>query len=92
MGKVYTVLLLSDEPIHLIEKIYLDYQSRTSVNLLKILLKDHWTISPELINSAEGYEDMIGGKNAGLMIRIIYPSIMTGRLTVKRKKGFPSIF
>ncbi len=38
-GEVDTVCLYSDVPIQEIESIALDYQSRTSVALLKILLK-----------------------------------------------------
>ena len=37
-GPVDTVCIYSDVPIEEIESIYLDYQSRTSVELLKILL------------------------------------------------------
>jgi len=38
-GKVKTVLLLSDVPLNEIKSIYLDYQSKTSVNLIRILAK-----------------------------------------------------
>jgi chorismate dehydratase len=39
-GAVDTVCLFSDVPINEIESIFLDYQSKTSVELLKILLKE----------------------------------------------------
>ncbi len=68
VGKVNTVLLLSDVPLKDIKQIFLDYQSRTSVNLLKILLKNYWKIKPEFKNTSGGYEDMISGTNAGLII------------------------
>ena len=68
IGKVHTVLLLSDVPKEEINKIYLDYQSRTSVNLIKILVKRYWKISPEFIEADKGYEDLIVGGTAGLII------------------------
>ena len=46
-GAVETVCLCSDVPISEIASIYLDYQSRTSVALLKILLKEYWGVDPE---------------------------------------------
>ena len=48
-GAVDTVCLFSDVPIQEIESIFLDYQSRTSVELLKILLKEYWQVSPKLL-------------------------------------------
>ena len=67
-GEVVTVCLFSDVPLAEIETILLDYQSRTSVELLKILLKEHWKISPELIAASENFEENITGKIAGLVI------------------------
>lgn len=67
-GEVATVCLFSEVPLHEISSILLDYQSRTSVALLKLLLKEHWHISPELIDAKPGYENDIGGKVAGLVI------------------------
>ena len=68
VGKVNTVFLFSDVPLNEIKQIYLDYQSRTSVKLLKILAKNYWKINPVFINTAGAYEDMISGTNAGLII------------------------
>ncbi len=67
-GEVASVCIFSDVPIHQIKSIYLDYQSRTSVALLKILLSRHWKISPELLATTEGYEAAINGTTAGLVI------------------------
>ena len=67
-GEVASVCLFSEVPIHDIKHIYLDYQSRTSVALLKILLKKHWNIQPELLDAKAGYEEMISGTTAGLVI------------------------
>lgn len=67
-GEVASVCLFSDVPLEEIKTILLDYQSRTSVELLKMLLKDHWNISPQLIAGAGNYEKDIRGTTAGLVI------------------------
>lgn len=68
VGKVNTVVLYSECPFEEIENILLDYQSRTSVNLLKVLLKHYWKRSIPLIQTSEGYEETIKGRKAGLVI------------------------
>src|SRR4026208_1404163 len=45
-GEVASVGLFSDVPLLKIEKILLDYQSHASVELLKILVNEHWKIDP----------------------------------------------
>jgi len=67
-GKVDTVCLYSDVPLREIESIYLDYQSRTSIELLKVLCKEHWDISPKFSNSPEGFENKIERETAALII------------------------
>jgi chorismate dehydratase len=67
-GEVASVCLFSDLPLREIETILLDYQSKTSVALLKILLKEHWNISPRVVAAAEDYEKNISGATAGLVI------------------------
>jgi chorismate dehydratase len=67
-GEVASVCLFSDVPLQEIKTVLLDYQSRTSVELLKILLKEHWNISPQLVNATENYENRIAGATAGLVI------------------------
>ncbi len=67
-GPVASVCLFSDVPIEDIKVVLLDYQSRTSVALLKVLLRDHWKVSPELQVGSEGYENKISGTTAGLVI------------------------
>ncbi len=46
-GAVRTVVLLSDEPIEKVKRIWLDPHSRTSVKLLAHLCDNHFHISPE---------------------------------------------
>lgn len=45
-AQVRTVSLLSNSPLCDIKTIYLDYQSRTSVNLVKVLCAKYWHIEP----------------------------------------------
>ncbi|NMB72505.1 MAG: menaquinone biosynthesis protein [Bacteroidales bacterium] len=45
-GPVRSVMLFSSVPAEKIQKIYLDPQSRTSNNLVRILARDFWHISP----------------------------------------------
>jgi chorismate dehydratase len=67
-GTVASVCLFSDVPMHEISEVLLDYQSRTSVALLKILLKDHWKINPLLTAAENNFREQIGGTTAGLVI------------------------
>jgi len=67
-GNVNSVLLLSEVPLHEIKTIMLDYQSRTSVKLCRILADVFWKINPSWENTAEGYEKMIKGDVAGVII------------------------
>ena len=67
-GEVASVALFSQVPMDQIEKVYLDYQSRTSVALAKILLKQHWKKEVEFLIATEGYINEISGKTAGIII------------------------
>ena len=67
-GEVASVCLFSEVPLQNIEKILLDYQSRTSVELLKILIKEHWKIKVETIPTDKDYCKDIKGPTAGLII------------------------
>ena len=67
-GTVASVCLFSDVPMEEITEVLLDYQSRTSVALLKILLKDHWKINPLLTAAENNFREHIGGTTAGLVI------------------------
>ena len=67
-GKVDSVALFSEVPLDEMENIYLDYQSKTSVNLVQVLAKKYWNISPNFIQAAVGYENKISGKTAAVII------------------------
>lgn len=68
IGEVASVCLFSDVPLTEIKALYLDYQSRTSAALLKILLEKHWKTSPQILTADAGYENRISGATAGLVI------------------------
>lgn len=67
-GAVGSVCLYSACPIAEIETVLLDYQSRTSVALCQLLLKDYWKKEVEFKATSAGYIDEIKGKVAGLVI------------------------
>ena len=67
-GTVKTVCIYSEKPLSEVKKIYLDFHSRTSVALTRILCERYWKIRPEFIPATAGYESDIGGDAAGLMI------------------------
>ena len=68
-GEIASVALFSEVAMNEIKKVYLDYQSLTSVALLKYLMKEYWGISPEIIQATgEEYRKEIKGTTAGLVI------------------------
>jgi len=68
-GAVASVCIFSEVAIEQVEKVYLDYQSRTSVNLAKILLKEYWHKKVELIDATgEDFREEIKGTTAGVII------------------------
>ncbi len=68
-GEIASVALFSEVPMQEVEKVYLDYQSRTSVALLRFLMKEYWGINPEIIQAeGEDYRSKIQGRTAGLVI------------------------
>ncbi len=68
LKKVSSVMLYSEVPLNSIEKVLLDYQSRTSVMLVRILAENFWKISPQWIKAETGFEDHIKGSTAAVII------------------------
>ncbi len=68
-GPVESVAIFSESPLEKVSTILLDYQSRTSVMLGRILVKNFWELDPEFKN-AEGDDFLldIRGDVAGLVI------------------------
>ena len=67
-GPVDSVMLYSEKPIEELEQILLDYQSRTSVQLVKILCKEHWNINPKFVHANENFISQISGSIGGVVI------------------------
>jgi chorismate dehydratase len=68
-GKVRTVMLLSNSPFNEIRRVYLDYRSRSSVNLTKVLAKNSWKKEFEWVNTSEGFDFInIGSDEAVVLI------------------------
>jgi chorismate dehydratase len=66
---VKTVILAANCPVEELSEIYLDYQSRTSVVLVKVLAKMHWKIDPTWVCATEGFESRtIAGKTGAVII------------------------
>jgi chorismate dehydratase len=98
-GAVASVALFSQVPIDEIKSIYLDYQSRTSVQLLKILLAQFWKKEVEFLAATERYIDQISGTTAGLIIgdRALdnlnkFPYMYDLGLAWKQHTGLPFVF
>lgn len=55
-GDVRTVMLLSNTPFERINTIYLDYRSRSSVNLVKVLACNFWKKGYKWVGTSEGFD------------------------------------
>ncbi len=96
---VASVCLFSETPIEKVEKVLLDYQSRTSVNLAKVLLKHYWKVNPILEDASEGYIADIKGTTAGVVIgdralaqRKVSPYIYDLASSWRAMTGLPFMF
>lgn len=67
-GNVVSVALFSQVPMEEIEVVYLDYQSRTSVRLVQLLLQHFWKKDVQFLPAPEDYIGRIGGTTAGVII------------------------
>ncbi len=68
-GDVRTVVVASEVPLEQIETILLDYQSRTSVMLVKVLSRFFWKKEFNWENTCANFEKkLIKGKTAGVVI------------------------
>ena len=67
-GNVKTVMLLSNCPFEEIEAIFLDYRSRSSVNLTKVLAKNSWKKEFLWINTSKGFDFINIGRNEAVVL------------------------
>lgn len=67
-GKVRTVVLVGNVPLTAIEKVVLDDQSRTSVQLVRVLAKYFWKISPIWEKGQPGFIDREMGQATAAVV------------------------
>ena len=67
-GVVRTVILVSNVPLNEITNVILDDQSRTSVQLVKVLAKHFWKISPTWENGKTGFNDQVLDPTSGAVV------------------------
>ena len=98
-GPVASVCLFSEVPLQEVEEVLLDYQSRTSVALAKLLLREYWKINPTLTETRNEYQSQIKGTTAGLLIgdralaqRAVSPYIYDLGEAWKNHTGLPFVF
>ena len=99
-GEAASVCLFSEQPIENIEKVILDYQSKTSVSLLYVLLHRFWKKEVQFeAASDDSYIDKISGTTAGLIIgdralrsRNKFPFVYDLGLAWKQMTGLPFVF
>jgi chorismate dehydratase len=66
--EVRSVLLVSRRPVAEIKKVALDQNSRTSVALLRILLRERFNLDPEYVTARPDPERMLAEADAALLI------------------------
>ena len=67
-GEVRTVMLLSNSPFNDIDTIYLDYRSRSSVNLTKVLSKNYWKKQYKWSDTSENFDFTDISKNEAVVL------------------------
>ena len=82
-GPVASVCLFSDVPIEAVRTVLLDYQSRTSVQLARVLLERYWKVNPGLVDAGKDFRDHIQGATAGVVI---------GDRALEQRKRSPYIY
>ena len=65
---VASVCLFSEVPLEEIATVILDYQSRTSVALAKILLEKYWKLKVKFVAATENFREQIKGTIAAVVI------------------------
>lgn len=98
-GPVDSVCLFSEVPLEDVTEILLDFHSRTSVQLMRVLAQRHFHISPKWTDADEGYVDRIGGGTAGVVIgdrafplRDRFPVVIDLAEAWKELTGLPFVF
>ena len=99
VSEVKTVLLLSKVPLEKISHVYLDFDSRTSVELVKVLARNHWKINPKWDNlkpgqsvSTEKFESLVAIGDKTFSIRKNFPYIYDLAAEWISFTGLPFVF
>jgi chorismate dehydratase len=98
-GAVDTVCLFSEVPLDQITEVLLDFQSRTSVQLMRVLAQRHFHITPRWAHADEGFIGQISGSTAGVVIgdkafalRSRFPVVIDLAEEWKKLTGLPFVF
>ena len=67
-GKVDSVKLYSQVPLQELDSIVLDYQSKSSITLTKVLFKFFWKLPARFVEAMPGFENQIEGRQAAVVI------------------------
>ena len=67
-GEVASVCLFSEVPLEQIKTVLLDFESRTSVKLAQVLMKEFWKIDPVIRNGENDFCSEIQGTTAAVVI------------------------
>jgi chorismate dehydratase len=67
-GKVDSVKLYSAVPLHDISTVVLDYQSKSSITLTKVLTKFFWKANFSFEDAVPGFENQVAGTRAAVVI------------------------
>lgn len=68
VGAVRTVAIYSDVPLAEVTELYLDFHSRTSVQLAQVLLREYWHLTPKLLKAGDGFIEDIKNTRAAVVI------------------------
>ena len=98
-GPVASVGIFSEQPLETVKNVLLDYQSKTSVNLARVLLKHYWKLNVNFLDATEGYQSQIKKDTAGVVIgdrafsqRIVSPYIYDLAEAWLSFTGLPFVF
>jgi predicted solute-binding protein len=93
-GEVYSVIMTLAKPLTAIKTVSLDSSSRTSVNLIKVLLERHYKLSPEYVAHGEPSDAQVLIGTKAIDFRAANPevSVLDMATAWKEYTGLPFIF
>jgi chorismate dehydratase len=98
-GPVASVCIFSERPLEEVTTVLLDYQSRTSVQLARVLLEEYWKVGPKLVDAGPDFRHQIQGTTAGVVIgdralqqRQLSPFVYDLGEAWKQLTGLPFVF